>query len=467
MSKKEEIPLNKKWEGENFLKLLGKLHDPRFGDITLYENTKTGLKIMSKEKQSGDKIQFTKDIEMAKMRTTLVNENLHKMLGWSTVTKSELCSTHHYVKMFFEHPKSDLRNEVAQRRRAGVSLSSDELSTATTNSLNCLDYLHSKKLAHGDIRPQLISAEKIGPTEQLNQFKLLDRLADPSPIAKVQINRMIAGKELYMSPQLWKHINTKGKVKPKWDRQKNDLFSLGMSLLSAGNATSLKSCYKKDGTFDSNKKEEQLERFKSERGDNYALCNVVSYLLEEDEEQRPDIDMILGRKQMVSELPQENYEQKEEVQEIVTNTQFARPEYEVESSPVYVENVVETHRPHVVSQNVEVRHKAPEVTNLGGKVKYGEPKILRTYVDESSRRSYRGQQDKKSMIVPPSPRYVLDNEGGEEYKNAAQNNFSPQLVAENLNFSDVPVEGKLVRRTIIVKDDKGNEIERVEKPIHH
>ena len=80
----------------------------------------------------------------------------------------------------------------------------------------------------------------MGNVASPNQFKLLDRLNDPSPIERAQINNLMNNKEIFMSPQLYKRINTKGRKKPPYNRQKNDLFSLGMSIISAGNAKSVK-----------------------------------------------------------------------------------------------------------------------------------------------------------------------------------------------------------------------------------
>ena len=294
-SKKQDIPENMKWEGEKNLKFIAKRHDKRFGDISIYQNNRTNSKVMCKEKASGDKTQFGKDINIARQRMTMQNQYLHKMLGWSTQTKKELCSTHHYVKMFYEYPGSDLRNETAQRKKVNNTLTENELSSATSNSLNGLDFLHNKKLAHGDIRPQLIGANRMNSGQEVNKFELLDRLADPSPLTKCQINNMMNNKELYMSPQLWKHINTKGKKKPAFDRQKNDLFALGMSVLSAGNQASMKNCYKKGGNFDANALNAHLKNFGDRYGHNRSLTNVVGSLVTLDEANRPSTNLMLQR----------------------------------------------------------------------------------------------------------------------------------------------------------------------------
>ena len=457
-------PENQAWDGEANFKFMGKKHDSRFGDVSILENKRTKTRIMVKEKSSGDQKQFHSDINMARQRMLLQNDNLHKMLGWSCSTKKELCSTHHYVKMFFEYPPSDLRNEVAESKKKRNELLPDSvLSVATSNALHGLDYLHMKKLAHGDIRPQLLSAEKVGSVSAPNQFKLLDRLSDPSPVEKAQINNVMHNKELFMSPQLFKRINTKGKKKPPYSRQKNDLFALGMTIISAGNAKSVKNCYKRGGDFDKVKLKEHLTEFKTRHANNYSLCNVVTNLVEYDENARPDTSMLLGRKQqiVVEQEVVEDVQPQEEYKETFVNN-APQEEVVVEGENFFNApqvTLVNNSPPMRKSQVIEVKEGPPQITKTGENVKFGEPKILRTYVDESSRRSYRGQ-DKSSLIVPKSPRNADRNP---EEKMA--------MVVKPQNYMNVPlveeigVNGKLVKRTVIIKDENGNEIDRYEEPI--
>lgn len=484
--KVNEYPENLTWEGEPNFKFMGKWHDPRFGDISVLQNKRTKARIMVKEKSSGDKKQFHKDIDMARQRMRLQNDNLHRLLGWSTVTKKELCSTHHYVKLFFEYPASDLRNEVAENKKKKKGLLSDKvLSVATSNSLHGLDYLHSQNLAHGDIRPQLISAEKVGSVASPNQFKLLDRLSDPSQIERAQINNIMNNKELFMSPQLYKRVNTKGKKKPPYNRQKNDLFSLGMSIISAGNAKSVKNCYKRGGDFDKIKLKEHLENFRKQNAENYSLCNVVTNLVEYDENARPDTGMLLGKKQIevVEQVVVEEVKPQEEVIEHVVeqvvqrqpitqvHTTYVQPVEHVVQGDPFFNNQEETYVQSVPfkkqarkSQVIEVKEGPVEIAKKGEKITFGEPKILRTYVDESSRRSYRGK-DRSTLIVPKNAGPGPGEEQDPEMKMA--------MVVKPKNYMNVPpveeigVNGKLVKRTVIIKDERGLEIDRYEENLQN
>lgn len=504
---KKENPENMPFVGEKDLKRIGKKHDARFGDIVWYKNEKTGRKVMCKEKASGDKKQFNADIEMARARMKIENPNLLKMLGWGTVTKKELCSTHHYVRMFFDYPESDLRNESTQRKKAGTDLTGDELNNATNSALHGLDYIHSGGLAHGDIRPELISAEKVGPTQTPNQFRVLDRLADPAPIPRAQANNMLNNKELYMSPQLWKHINTKGKKKPAFNKQKNDLFSLGMSVMGAGNKSSMKDVYKKGGAMDTAKLQNHLNKFNQKYANNPQLVNTVNHLVNVDEAARPDTKQLLHGKvapvNVNSSLPLQEEEiiefgQREETmvnsaprqETVVQNTpppqmkrNFAKkvqntpppvtetqvegddffnnptPMYQqynpqtnyvraeaptyvapqpvtyVETAPTYVapqtrtETYVQSTPTYVSSQprietyvqstptyvapqtrtevksssNMPVTNTTSTVVTGEANVTYGKPKVVGSYIDHSSRRSFRGNDNTSTTVVKNTP----------------------------------------------------------------
>ena len=526
-----KAPENLKWDGEQYLHFLAKRHDKRFGDISIYKNDRSKTKVMMKEKSSGDQKTFTRDTIMARTRMELQHDNLHKMLGWSTQKKSELCSTHYYVRMFFDFPESDLRNEVAERKRKGQSVSDAELSLATSNALHGLDYLHNMRLAHGDIRPQLISAERLGG-DAIVTNRILDRLADPSQIERAQVNNLMNNRELFMSPQLYKRINTKGKKKPGFDRQKNDLFALGMSVISAGTASSVKDCYKRGGKFDAQRLRYHLDRFRTRHQQNYSLCNVVTSLVEIDEDRRPDTNMLLGRKQMVNEnAPAHIQEQlvitegpapeNVEVEVEVQGGNFLRPETEVNAeaprrrsqilegddffnnpAPQYVETkqepveIVEEVilQPEVVkttvvhSTPVEVKASSPEIVKTGGNVIYGEPRVVRTYIDHSSKRFERGSESHQIIAEAPEPGTLEAKQNNElirksigrgvrthrdsreqeqleeEYKQAI-NRPPIEVHSQPVRTHGQPEETRLIKKTVIVKDQNGNIIDQYEENV--
>ena len=370
------VPENLEWDHEKNLKYVNKRYDIRFGDIVIYKDETTQRKVLKKEKKSGDKSKLAQDAMLAQERMKLQSGYIQKMLGWSVATEKGLCSTNHFVNMFFDYPTTDLRNEVADRNKKKLGMSDGELSNIVSNSLRGLDFIHSRGLAHGDIRPELIGCEKDKGSKSISHSNLLDRLVDQSSIERAQTNRLMNKKQLYMSPQLYKLINTKGKNKPSYNRQKNDLFALGMTVLSAGNKSSLNNCYVKGGDFNVDKLNEHLNQFNQRYARNPNLCRVVSDLVQVDESMRPDPSFLARQPQVVYQEPIDFDNQN---QEEVKNTFYKRTEVGVNNAPP-----TESVQPHPLDH--EEHYVKP-----GEEVVYGEPKVVRTYIDENSRRKDKGQ----------------------------------------------------------------------------
>lgn len=375
----QTVPENLPWKHEKNLKYVNKRHDIRFGDVIIYKDETTQRKVIKKEKKSGDKSKLTQDVMLAQERMKLQSLFIQKMLGWSVSTEKGLCSTNHYVGMFFDYPSSDLRNEVAERKKKKLGMSDGELSNIVSNSLRGLDYIHSRGLAHGDIRPELIGCERDKGSKSVGHSALLDRLADQSSVERVQTNRMINKKQMFMSPQLFKLINTKGKNKPLYNRQKNDLFALGMTILSAGNGSSVNNCYIKGGDFNQDKLNEHKKKFNEKYQRNPDLCRVVSDLLQIDEDKRPDPSFLARGPQVVYQEMIDPRTLNDEVEETKNaGFNFNKKRVEVNNSPR-----VQSNQPHPLDH--EEHYVKP-----GEEVVYGEPKVVRTYVDENTRRAQKG-----------------------------------------------------------------------------
>ena len=410
----KNVPENLPWEHEKKLKYVNKRHDIRFGDVMIYKDETTQRKVIKKEKKSGDKNKLSQDVMMANERMNLQSPFIQKMLGWSISTEKGLCSTNHFVGLFYDYPTSDLRNEIAERKKKKLGMSDGELSNIISNSLRGLDYIHSRGLAHGDIRPELIGCEKDKGSSSISHSVLLDRLADQSSIERAQTNRMLNKKQLFMSPQLYKLINTKGKKKPLYNRQKNDLFALGMTVISAGNGKTMNNCYVKGGDFNVNKLNEHKDNFNLKYQQNPELCRVVSDLVQIEEEMRPDPTVIAKEPQVIYQEyvnPEDNIDNHTEVAKNTFFKRQANPEVK-SSSPQ-----IDSHQPHPLDH--EEHYVKP-----GEEVVYGEPKVVRTYIDENSRRTEKGEV--KTEIVRLKNAYDPNRHDVEQPVNAQyQSTFQP------------------------------------------
>ena len=272
------------WADERNYKPLKKLNDPRFGEITVVKNPQTNEVLFVKEKLASSKNEATEDVNYLKQRLNLNHPNLLRLVNYTTDVKKELCSTHYISKAFYGFPRSDVYKEGLERKKGGADFSHIELTHLVYQSLNGLEKVHSHGYAHGDIRPQLI-----GQDRSVNNFTLLDRLGDQTNFEKCQSNNIVNNKEIYMSPELYKKLKGKDK-KIIVNAQKNDIFSLGMSVLDAGGDQDVRKVYKSDGELDQLVLNERIMDFDNKHSaNNPFLCNVVKTLLIQDPEERPAI----------------------------------------------------------------------------------------------------------------------------------------------------------------------------------
>ncbi len=192
---------NRTWPQEKKFKFIRKLNDPRFGEIGIVKNPQTKQVLMIKEKMATSKSEAAKDINDLKGRMRLNHPNMLRLVDYSTTVKKELCSTSYLTKGFYEFPRTDMKRENMQRKKVTGDFSGQEIHAMGNQVMNGLNHLHSKKIAHGDIRPQ-----NIGYNKAEGSYKILDRLSDPSPIEKSQMNNIITKKDIYMSPQLYSKL---------------------------------------------------------------------------------------------------------------------------------------------------------------------------------------------------------------------------------------------------------------------
>ena len=293
--KKPDLPAeeyNKKWEQEKNYKFVKRLNDPRFGDVSVVKNPANNHVLMVKEKMVTSKAAATNDIAELKSRMALNHPNMMRMVNYSTTIKKELCSTNYLSRAYYEFPRTDMHKEQLDRKKTLTEFNDRELTHMTYQSLNGLDNLHSKGLNHGDIRPKLIGLDK-----NTNTYQLLDRFADPTPVERCQTNNIVNNKDLYMSPQLYGKLKGKDKKKP-FDKQKNDMYALGMTILNTGTMDSVKDCYLPNGEINDKKLDAHLAEFEGRNSaNNPVLCRTVRRLLEKDEATRPNV------KELLSEMP--------------------------------------------------------------------------------------------------------------------------------------------------------------------
>lgn len=227
------------------------IEDDRFGEIIILQNKEIPeMYIMAKEKISSTVEEFERDLFQAKQRKKLNNPNLLQMPDFSTsVLEDEQGQEKFLVCGFYEFPQWNLEKEIEMRKKENKKFEEEELLRLVEDIMNCLGYLQRKKMLHGDIRPKYISFE-----DEDMPNKLVDRLGNPFPPNKVQINVLKNNLNIYMSPVLFKSLSKK-KKKIRHNPYKSDVFSFGIVLLEAGILKNVNDIYDKE------KNEINIEKF--------------------------------------------------------------------------------------------------------------------------------------------------------------------------------------------------------------
>lgn len=295
-----DAEFNKKWELEPQYTVLRKSNDPRFGEITLLKNKANNDMIFAKEKMVTSKQQASNDIRDLKSRIALNHPNLHKLLGYSTAIQKELCSTNYLSKAYYEFPKSDLQKEMNDLKKNGLQFPGEDLLNAGSQAIHGLHHLHKLNINHGDVRPI-----NIGYNRETREVQILDRLSDPSPLEKLQVSNIINKKELFICPEVYKRLQGKDKT-TNYNPFKNDLYSLGLSLLMVGNQESIQNVYKPNGDFNQENLKAHLAKFNDKYGQqNPQLVGLVQALVSPNEADRYTASELIEAQQGA---PQQNVE---------------------------------------------------------------------------------------------------------------------------------------------------------------
>ena len=159
--------------------------------------------------------------------------------------------------------------------------------------------MHRNGATYDDVRPDFIGLrEEHSETYQCNNYCLCDRLANPVNANVAQYNHYHQGDNFYMSPNLWRGV-TRGQKHIEHDSKKSDAWSLGMTILEAGNGHEVQKVYDRESKDISEKHlHENLHQFKDRYGhENPLLCDVVENLLQVNEDKR------LGCVQLLEQIP--------------------------------------------------------------------------------------------------------------------------------------------------------------------
>lgn len=229
--------LEKDSELINSYNVLKQEDDSRYGIITIcVSQTAFPPMIMQKEKIDFEISEFEKDVFQARERMSLSHPSMLQMIDYSAKSTND---NQFSVTGFYEFVPKSLEQEIAQRMKTKTYFHPQILLQIFGDILSAIGYLQSNRMVHGDIRPLYISLD------DKNQASLVDRLGDPSPPNRVQLNSFNSNLPLYMAPALFLAFSTE-QYKIKHNPYKSDLFSLGLVMLETGILDSIQKIFNRE-----------------------------------------------------------------------------------------------------------------------------------------------------------------------------------------------------------------------------
>ena len=246
---------------ENYQELTEIKEDPRFGDIIImYHPKDPSDRIMKKIKKSETPLQYEKSKKEVLTRKKISHPNILKLLNHKFIDSEKK------TLVYFDYP-DDVIEISNLSPKEGIRLFRDILRAIT--------YLQSKKMVHGDLRPDYIVYDK-----KENLYILLDRLMDVSLPLQSQLNNINNYKSLYMAPKIFDELMKKTK-KIRQNSYKSELFSLGVIVLGVFlDSNDIQSFYSfEKNCFDFEFFENKMELLLKRNYENWILI-FISYLKE-------------------------------------------------------------------------------------------------------------------------------------------------------------------------------------------
>lgn len=266
-----------------------KLMDPRLGDITVLQDPRTSHKICVKERKINEKNEAGRQIINAKNATQDRHPYVLSLLDYGVVKHSDLCSTFYNLKLYYDVPTSDLKEEIGKRSKIGEKFTGEELTHVLHQQIAANQFLKSKGIAPSVLYPQKITYDK----QRIESKLVNDKLGIVQENSRQEHNqRLIGGYNIYQSPSVFENLK-KEKLNFQIDNEKENVFALGMIILEAGTAKSVQNVYNnQQKRFEGANLSAHISDFKFNFKDYKVLWAIVEAMLITDESRRPNFDQL-------------------------------------------------------------------------------------------------------------------------------------------------------------------------------
>jgi len=260
-----------------------KYTDTRFGELKLWKKKDSGERIFQKDFSTNSGKEFEDYIGRIKNRIPLLHPNILQIMGYNSKKEDMFCADFYKVSLFFETFETDLEKEIYKRSANKNYYTETELRVLLDSVVAAGAYLQKNEIAHGDIRPFNIFITKN------KEYKICDSHLFQSVYNPTYFGLLggLEAKNHYPSPQVFKHYRDTSGKGAEFNKYKNDVYGLGMSVLTAAQLEKL------DHIYDYEKKtvkqdaiDSSLSKLKGRYSDGFI--DALRILLNSSEDQRPD-----------------------------------------------------------------------------------------------------------------------------------------------------------------------------------
>lgn len=261
--------------------------EDRFGvPIKVYRHKTQDTYVAAKSRPIDDKEQ-AKQLEVECTRRgqpgKIFHRNLSKIYGYSTAeAPAHWCGSAMQFTIYFEYAKYDLATEIQERARFGDRFKEQDLHQLIKDISGACLHLKQFSLTHPDISPSTILCTST------RDFVLIDSLLLEE---RSSLTQLILGlKKEFVSPAILASTREK-QYEVDHNQEKSDVFSLGMTALSAATLCPVTKCYNWS-TYTIN--EEAVKELLIIAAQKYSpgLVRIIQTMVEIDEATRPTFDKL-------------------------------------------------------------------------------------------------------------------------------------------------------------------------------
>ena len=276
----------------NYYKIIRLIGKGTYGEIYLVQDPKTLAFYALKKIIISDALELKDNQEEYKLTWKLTHANPELKIAKKFAIEIKKLDKYNLVMyVLMEAANCDWEQELLNRQKACAFYTENELMTILKSLVNTLAVLQKKGISHRDVKPQNIlcfgnegyKLTDFGEAKKRNQQNGIRNLYGFEQNTSKQTVR---GTELYMSPILFRALQTKVVDGAQYNAYKSDVFSLGMCFLLAS-SLNYQSLFEIREVLDMKIIEQVINKY---LGKLYSknFINLLIRMLQVDEKKRPD-----------------------------------------------------------------------------------------------------------------------------------------------------------------------------------